>query len=96
MKVVSKKVSDFYRKSYNVDIQFLESVIDPETGKYLTEVSADGLDFALQADDTEKIGNMWGLQWAWTSKTTATAVLMDMEGKGFEFNLTCKETPNLE
>ena len=77
-------------------LKYLESITDPETNKYATDVEPKGYLFAMQADDTSVIGNLWSLEWTWTSGSTAKALLMDMEGNGLEFDLTCSVTPNLE
>ncbi len=95
-RIESKKVTAYYRRHLNVKINYLESIIDPETGKYATDTLRKGYQFAVQADDTSVIGNVWGFEWIWASGVKASAVLMDMEGNKFEFELKCAATANLE
>jgi hypothetical protein len=95
-RVESQRLTDFYRKHINRKVSYLESIIDPETSKYLTEEQQKGFIFALQADQKAGLGNMWSLDFAWVSATTATGLIMDTEGNGLKLNLTCSETPNLE
>lgn len=94
--VISPRLTDFYNKTFKVKIKYLESTIDPDTNKYLTETEKKGYVFGLQADDTSVIGSMWSLEFQWTSGTTAQARLMDYEGNGLEFDLKCSTTGSLE
>ncbi len=93
--VQSKEVTNYYKKNLNIQVDKLRSFLDPETKKYATEKSNKGYLFALGIDESE-IDNIWSLDFAFKSGWNATAILTDTNGTEFNFDLTCKQTPDLE
>lgn len=95
VKLSSPEVSQYYLESSNLKIDSLESVMDPESGRAVTEVSNEGYQFMVYAPNSGTDA-VWGLQFAASSDGKAKVVLSDMNGKAFAYDLTCKQTPDLE
>lgn len=88
-KFTGKDFSDFYQKSFGLKISHLESVIDPDTNQPVTNPTENGLNFLSYAPKSGTDA-VWGI---WLSigqaRKTARISVVDMEGKAFNYDVTC-------
>lgn len=89
----SNEVSDFYKR-FGLNIDFLETVKDIETGKYLSEETSNNVHFLMF---TSSSGTAWGLDFnTENGLDNAQVRLVDQGGQGFIYTMSCESTPDVE
>jgi hypothetical protein len=86
----SVEISEFYKQKYGLTVAQLETVVDPETNKFVAEkLQGNDYRFLTHAPSSNN-GVVWGVDYK-TSRDEALIYVTDMEGKRFSFHMLCKE-----
>lgn len=93
----SAEVEKYYSQQHGISVGALKTIIDPETRKAISEVQTTDQNEVVYSFMQKSSKNTTGSTWNLAFKpATNKAVLIDQEGKQFNFKLNCETTPDLE
>lgn len=94
--VTSQEITEFYRRE-GLNVDQLTTAEDPETRRPVSEEEGNTYSFLLGAP-TSGTDTAWGLTLEFTTgdRKRAKAVVSDMTGQSFVYDLNCERTGDLE